>query len=367
MFGPPAPKVPPVNTVVAPYAADASQLKLWELKQQRHRIALAAIPKAGSLTDQREPLSTGPLSLQKAREKARLFAVEEARRHIGEGNKVLMGHLAEIVQKPSMVCQMIENAPPRLPPIVTRHEQLRRRQQKALDEENEALTRRLQRVRGTINRSSNEKEYQRHLRDVERMKKVNSPNPRRQKSMPLLPKLLRPSESPGADGARTLQSSGSQSCGSLELERKHGRRTAATVTFADELASEEAHGAAPPSRGSEETPKMQPKAEAAEASGTDAAYSCGAEMGGCQALAPDLEATGQEEQAESVASAVDAESADPESSERGSLDETTEPTEARRILLSVALKVIARLCATGTREGPSAVLHQGEKMLSSQT
>lgn len=187
MFPPPPPRAGLLTPVPPPYSADVTQKKLWESKQQRHRDALAAVPK---LTDQSDP-AVATASLQRARGKARSFASDVVKRQIGEENKMLLGKLCDIVQKPGATVQMIKAEPPK---IARRPQQYEKKRAVAL--ENEALVRRLMSVKGTYSRERNEKDYKRHQRDVFRMQKMALPDSRRQLrrqgSAPTIPHRLPP-------------------------------------------------------------------------------------------------------------------------------------------------------------------------------
>lgn len=171
MFAPPEPRTSAArilaNAIVAPYAADASQRIMWEMGLDKHKHALDLVT---TCTDQSEPPSFADESLQLGRERSRAFAADLACRQIGQENKRLIGTLAEIIEKPSNITRMIEQTGRRqVPPRGLEADRRRRRE---VQRENELLVKRLLAVRPSFNRTRDERDYQRHRRDVERIKKV---------------------------------------------------------------------------------------------------------------------------------------------------------------------------------------------------
>lgn len=180
MFVPPPLKPVHLFSAVAPYEADVSQRKLWEMRQLKHREALAQVCK---LTDQAEPVTSTDMSLRRARERSRAFAADELHRHIGVENRKLMCQLSEIVQKPSQISKLIDAEHRAL--IPKRGVEAERKRQREIAYENQMLVKRLLSVRTSFDRKGNEKDFSRHCRDVERMKKISAP-------LPLHTKQLKP-------------------------------------------------------------------------------------------------------------------------------------------------------------------------------
>mmetsp|Transcript_89981 Transcript_89981/g.226321 ORF Transcript_89981/g.226321 Transcript_89981/m.226321 type:complete len:486 (+) Transcript_89981:127-1584(+) len=199
MFAAPPPKTRTESllaaAIVAPYAADASQRRHWEAGLERHRHALSRVEKT---TDQRQPVTATDASLHRAWERSRAFASDETHRHIGSENRKLMGSLVEIVQKPSAITKMIDAE--HRPVIPKRGMEAERRRQKELERENKLLVKRLLSVRSGFNRKSDERDYERHQRNVERMKKISAPAPPRVVRQPRIAAPQPPSQPPLAGG-----------------------------------------------------------------------------------------------------------------------------------------------------------------------
>mmetsp|Transcript_42954 Transcript_42954/g.79844 ORF Transcript_42954/g.79844 Transcript_42954/m.79844 type:complete len:499 (-) Transcript_42954:110-1606(-) len=158
---------------VAPYAADPQNLYQWQEGQRRHRERLASVPK---LTDQSEPPTLVDASLHRGRERSRVFHENERHREVGKENIKLMGALRNIAQKQCMTLKRVETDPwlPRVP-VSSNKDFYRKLKQKALDAENEAMAKRLLKVKTTFDRKGDERQFQRHKRAVWDMKKVPPP------------------------------------------------------------------------------------------------------------------------------------------------------------------------------------------------
>mmetsp|Transcript_64071 Transcript_64071/g.134708 ORF Transcript_64071/g.134708 Transcript_64071/m.134708 type:complete len:477 (-) Transcript_64071:22-1452(-) len=176
MFVPPEPKTSTekilAGTIVPLYCANASQRALWEIGHQRHQKALSEVVK---LTDQEEPDSSADVSLQMGWQRSKAFKEDEVQRRIGAENQKLLGSLAEIVQQPGSISKLAQAPRPKIP---QRGREAEMKRLKDVTRENQLLVKRLLNVKTSFNRQVEERDYARHRRNVERLKKVPPPAPR---------------------------------------------------------------------------------------------------------------------------------------------------------------------------------------------
>lgn len=212
MFAPQEPKYCPdrflAATVVPHYCATASQKALWELGHQRHHKALATVVKT---TDQSEPATNCDVSLHLGRQRSKAFQEDLHHRQIGIENKKLIGSLAKIVQQPSNIARFAQQPRPQVP---QRGRENERRKQKELTRDNEMLVKRLLNVKTSFNRQGDERDYTRHRRNLERMKKISEPPPcgvRQPRALALPGQKDRPMALPRDARLQALQSSRSSS------------------------------------------------------------------------------------------------------------------------------------------------------------
>mmetsp|Transcript_54502 Transcript_54502/g.158335 ORF Transcript_54502/g.158335 Transcript_54502/m.158335 type:complete len:438 (-) Transcript_54502:276-1589(-) len=156
--------------VVAPYAADANQLKIWQKQQVKHQKALEHVPK---LTDQSTPIVAVDTSLISAKERSRAFAADAVSKHVASENRRLIGHLSDIEHRPNAFSQMAKERPK----VPKRGVEAERRRNREIARENEFLVKRLLSVKTSFNRKEDEKDYKRHRRDIERLGKIKGPPP----------------------------------------------------------------------------------------------------------------------------------------------------------------------------------------------
>jgi len=159
-------------------------MKIWELGMKAHQRAMGEVHK---VTDQSAPEGFHDVSLKKARERARNFILDQQRKQIEDENMALLGHIVEIVEKPSVTSKLIEEVPQPPKKKVQRHEVLRKRMQSHIQRENEAMVRRLATVKSCMNLKGYEKDYQRHKDNVVRLQNVtelDAPGPPPRKKRP---------------------------------------------------------------------------------------------------------------------------------------------------------------------------------------
>jgi len=192
-FVPPVPHFAAPSKVVPTYHAkkEDARMKLWEIGMKAHHRALTDVRK---LTDQSVPECTKDVSLKKARERARHFTLDQQRKQIEDENMALLGHIAEIVEKPSVTSKMIEEVPQPPKKKVQKHELHRKRVQRHIQLENQAMVKRLMAVKSCMDLKGCEKDYQRHRENVVRLKNVTDMN-----GPP--PEKKRPRKLPALEGA----------------------------------------------------------------------------------------------------------------------------------------------------------------------
>jgi hypothetical protein len=167
---------------------------MWEMEQQKHQKKLAAVARAAPLIDQREPMTHVNNSLLRGRERSKAYIEHMKQQHTDKGNRRLLGALGDISKKQSIVLKRVETEPWVLPPLTCTSSKAadRRRKQKALAMENEQLVKRLLAIRTTFDRKTEEKQFLRHKKAVEDMRKVPPPQAvahREKKRTVRLPKL----------------------------------------------------------------------------------------------------------------------------------------------------------------------------------
>lgn len=191
MFVQPQPQRKTTGTfqhVVAPYEANASQRNHWEKIQRTHRDAMAKVPK---LTDQSTPATATDASWHRARDRSRAFAQDKVLKHIDQENRRLIGNLAKVVTKPSEVSRMIDGE--KRPQVPQRGLEAERKKKREVAFENQMLVKRLLSVRSGFDRKSEEKDFARHRRTLDLMRKIPPPGAQRQlqksSTSPSLPRL----------------------------------------------------------------------------------------------------------------------------------------------------------------------------------
>eukprot|EP00933_Yihiella_yeosuensis_P013156 TRINITY_DN12320_c0_g1_i1.p1 TRINITY_DN12320_c0_g1~~TRINITY_DN12320_c0_g1_i1.p1 ORF type:complete len:549 (+),score=128.36 TRINITY_DN12320_c0_g1_i1:70-1716(+) len=224
MFSPPPPKVSPPQAVAPPYTQDPFKKKNWESELQRHHQALERLAKV-ELSPSQPILSEGSVHSRKARERIRAFAIDENQRQIDEENRLLITHLAEIVHKPSITSQMHLGDPSKqsFQPKAQLHEPLRKRRQKEINEENQALVKRIMGVKSSLSLKGAEKDFKRHKQDVDRMKTVEPPpsglfHVRKRRPEGLAPRRLPKLTDPHLDA--TSEAGGSSSSSALPTSNR---------------------------------------------------------------------------------------------------------------------------------------------------
>ncbi|CAK0836746.1 unnamed protein product [Prorocentrum cordatum] len=137
-----------------------------------------AMGEVAAVVDKEKPVAFANESLRKAQERSRHFVQGMAQERIGEENKKLIRSMQEIVHRPGQVVRMIHDSEntghgPWMAAHCNDFYRNRTRQQRRLQEENQALVKRLMAAHSTVNSRAHERDYQQHRTRADRMKKVS--------------------------------------------------------------------------------------------------------------------------------------------------------------------------------------------------
>lgn len=184
-----------------PYSAVTSSRKLWEHHLDRHHSHVLG---ARAVVDHFTPKCQDP-RMQRVQESSRRFHVNERQAEIGRENRKLVDRLASISGRnsgggcggPPPGASRSRSQPPIASSLL--HEPLRRRVSQGIQQDNEQLVRRILAVKTNMNIRGMERDFKKHQKYSQNLRRITASPPRRStkpRSLPPLHERVRPASDP---------------------------------------------------------------------------------------------------------------------------------------------------------------------------